>query len=58
MADECGQVPMDEIDIFDIASYYNASTPDGTWFVLFGVVFPCLQPKPESDEAMLTPHSA
>ena len=23
---------MDEIDIFDVASYYNASTPDGTWF--------------------------
>lgn len=48
MADECGQVPMNEIDIFDIASYYNASTPNGTWFVLFGVIFPCLQSKPES----------
>lgn len=23
---------MDEIDVFDIASLYNASTPDGTWF--------------------------
>lgn len=25
-------LPMDEIDIFDVASYYNASTPDGTWY--------------------------
>lgn len=23
---------MDEIDIFDVASYYNASTPDGIWY--------------------------
>ena len=22
---------MDEIDIFDISSIYNSSTPDGTW---------------------------
>lgn len=32
LADRCGQLPMDEIDIFDVASYYNASTPDGTWY--------------------------
>lgn len=23
---------MDEIDIFDISSYYNASLPAGTWY--------------------------
>ena len=23
---------MDQIDIFDVASYYNASTPDGMWY--------------------------
>lgn len=23
---------MDSVDIFDIASYYNSSTPDGTWY--------------------------
>ena len=23
---------MDEIDIFDVASYYNDSTPHGTWY--------------------------
>lgn len=23
---------MDELDIFDIASLYNTSTPDGTWY--------------------------
>ena len=27
-----GQLPMDEIDVFDVASYFNASTPDGTWY--------------------------
>lgn len=32
LADRCGQLPMDEIDIFDVASYYNDSTPDGTWY--------------------------
>lgn len=25
-------LPMDEIDIFDVASYYNDSTPHGTWY--------------------------
>lgn len=23
---------MDQVDIFDVASYYNASTPAGTWY--------------------------
>ena len=23
---------MDELDIFDVASLYNSSTPDGTWY--------------------------
>lgn len=32
LADRCRQLPMNEIDIFDVASYYNASTPDGTWY--------------------------
>ncbi len=31
-ADSLLQVPMDEIDIFDISSYYNASLPAGTWY--------------------------
>lgn len=26
------KLPMDELDIFDVASLYNTSTPDGTWF--------------------------
>ena len=30
MADRCGQLPMDEIDIFDVAPYYKASILDGT----------------------------
>lgn len=32
MADRCGQLPMDEIDIFDVAPYCKASIPDGTWY--------------------------
>ncbi|KAL9133891.1 MAG: hypothetical protein Q9175_004934 [Cornicularia normoerica] len=31
-ADRCGQLPMDNIDIFDVTSYYNPSIPDGTWY--------------------------
>ena len=31
-ADSLHQVPMDEIDIFDVSSYYNASVPAGTWY--------------------------
>lgn len=23
---------MDEIDIFDVSSYYDSGTPDGTWY--------------------------
>lgn len=32
LADCLVQVPMNEIDVFDVSSYYNASTPDGTWY--------------------------
>lgn len=31
-ADPIMQVPMDEIDLFDIASLDNPSTPDGVWY--------------------------
>lgn len=31
-ADPITQVPMDEIDLFDIASLDNPSTPDGIWY--------------------------
>ena len=27
-----GQVPMNQIDVFDTSSLYNSSTPDGTWY--------------------------
>ena len=26
------QLPMNVIDIFDVSSYYDASTPNGTWY--------------------------
>ena len=26
------QVPMNAIDVFDVSSYYNTSTPDGVWY--------------------------
>ena len=31
-ADSFHQVPMNEIDIFDVSSYHNTSIPDGTWY--------------------------
>ena len=31
-ANSLHQVPMNEIDVFDVSSYYNASVPAGAWY--------------------------
>ena len=31
-ANSLHQVPMNEIDIFDVSSYYDTSVPAGTWY--------------------------
>lgn len=49
---------MDEIDIFDVASLYNESTPNGTWYkqkatgdIPPGRVDSCLAPASASDNS-------